>query len=583
MILVHLFNKEITKKSRVITIIISCLIYMLMSFALRINSVEPNDFLINQVEIKGFVLRGVITQVQILVSVYIVLKLNKEGYITALVLNTYSLFMAVFFLIRSRTVDSLPGVISYIAVMIIITLIMEFKNQVFHYLKKIEDQKIDLEISKQKLYDLAYYDPVTRLANMKLYIEELKESIKEAGQENRHIAVVCIDLDSFKTINDTMGYYAGNDVLSEFADRFIRVLNDNALVSRSGGDEYFILLRDMETVEELKAAVKDLMCIFNRSVKINGIDFHITGSVGVSVFPYDGEEADQLIKNANLAMFEAKNNGKNKVIFCTNEMKEVVNRKMILTNHLYQALEKHELFLHFQPQIAAEDRKINGFEALIRWNHPTMGLISPGEFIPIAEQTGLIKPIGLWVFRQACEECMQCDSEEKEQIRIAINLSMEQLREVNIVKQFHKIIKEIGIEANKIEIEITESIAFNKEFDVLHVLNELKRVGFLIAIDDFGKEYSSLNRIRSFPVDRLKIDMDFVHGISSGNHKDRAVVKTIIQLAKNLGVKVLAEGVETQEQYQFLKEHGCDEMQGFFFHKGMTAQEAGNLLAGKRK
>ncbi len=583
MILIRLFNKELSKKSRITIVMISCLIYLLLSISLRLFTIESKAYVIFQTEINSFVIRGVITQVQILISVFIVLKLNKEGYITALILNMYSLMMALVFLFRSQTLDSLPGVISSIAVIIIITLIMEFKSQVFHYMKKIEDQKMDLEISKQKLFDVAHYDPVTSLGNMSLFIKELKESIDDAAMKNKLIGIVCIDLDSFKIINDTMGYYSGNDVLSEFANRFVQALDENALVTRSGGDEYFILIREKNSVEELKRIIDHFMNVFQTPVKMEGLNFYVTASVGISVYPFDGDEVDQLIKNADLAMFEAKNNGKNKVIFCTSEMKETVNRKMILTNYLYHALDKNELYLHFQPQIDAKSEKISGFEVLLRWMHPKMGMVSPAEFIPIAEQTGLIKSIGLWVFRSACEECVQCENETKDEIRIAINLSMEQLKEPGIVDQFERIVQETGIDPCRIEVEITESIAFNQEFDVLHVLKKIKKVGFLIAIDDFGKEYSSLNRIRSFPVDRLKIDMDFVHGISSGSPKDRAVVKTIIQLAKNLGAKVLAEGVETQEQYEFLKEHECDEMQGFYFYKGMSAQEAGELLSGQTR
>ena len=219
----------------------------------------------------------------------------------------------------------------------------------------------------------------------------------------------------------------------------------------------------------------------------------------------------------------------------------------------------------------------------MRWKHPKWGDISPGEFIPLAEQNALIRPIGLWAFETACLQSMKLKELADHPIRMSVNFSLEQLRDENLTGSISRIIQKTKVNPEDIVIEITEGTAFHADYPIIGKLKELKELGLLVALDDFGKEYSSLNRTRSFPVDILKIDMDFVHGISSGNHKDRAVVKTIIQLAKNLGVKVLAEGVETQEQYQFLKEHGCDEMQGFFFHKGMTAQEAGNLLAGKRK
>ncbi len=252
---------------------------------------------------------------------------------------------------------------------------------------------------------------------------------------------------------------------------------------------------------------------------------------------------------------------------------------MALTKSLYRALEKEELFLHYQPQISVESGRIIGFEALLRWNQSDLGLVSPGEFIPLAEETGLIQPIGLWVFREACEQYKRIQLGAGEDFKLSVNLSVEQLEDVHIISKLAEIVEEVDIDPCNIIIEITESAAFRIEEEILEKLVQFKERGFLIAIDDFGKEYSSLNRIRSFPVDLIKIDMDFVHSISTGNVKDRAVLKTIIQLAKNLGVQVLAEGVENEEQYDFLKNKGCDELQGFYFYKGLPASELEEILA----
>ena len=577
MALIRLFDQENSRKSKYLNVILCSLFYLALSFVLKTFSTRE-DFLVFEI-LDISIVRGVITQLQILICVYIVLKINKAGYITAVILNIYSLFIALSFLIRFKSLGSLPGVISYIAVIIIISFIMEYKNQLFHYLKHIEDQKLNLEASKQKLYDLAYYDPITKLANLKLFIEVLKQSIQEIIEKKELLAVVYIDLDSFKTVNDTMGYSSGNEVLIEIAKRLNEKIDEHALLSRSGRDEFFVMLGGMKNLQDINEAMDHLLEAFQRPVEIKGVEFFITASMGISVYPYDGEDAEILIKNADLSMFESKKNGKNKFTFCTSEMKEDVNRKVMLMNSLYRSLERNELFLHFQPQIDVRTNEIIGFEALLRWNHPELGLVSPGQFIPLAEQTGLIKPIGLWVFKSVCQTCKKCNANHEKEIRLSINLSMEQLREPNIVQQLSAIVVETDMNPKNIELEITESVAFHKGFDMIGVLTELKKVGFLIAIDDFGKEYSSLNRIRSFPIDLIKIDMDFIHGISSGSSKDRAVVKTIIQLAKNLGVRVLAEGVETKEQYEFLKEEDCDEIQGFYFYKGMLAEEAGKLMS----
>ena len=581
MTLVRLFEKDTTRKSKYLNIIICSFFYFMLSMALRtftIGGVNQLSFL-EESDIP--ILRGVITQIQILISVYIVLRINKAGYVTAIILNLYSSLLALAFLILNKSLDSLPGVISYLAVIIIISFIMEYKNQVFHYLREIEDQKLNIEASRQKLYDLEYFDAVTKLPNLKLFIEELRMSVKDCNHNQEILAVMAIDLDSFKSVNDTLGYSSGNEVLNEIARRIQSHVNDQAVVCRSGGDEYFIYMQGLHSREELDLELQHLLEAFIVPIVIKGIEFFITASIGVAIYPEDGEDVEQLIKNADMSMFEAKKNGKNQVVFCTKEMKDGVGRKVMLTNHLYRALGRNELFLHYQPQIEVATGEVIGFEALLRWKHPELGLISPVEFIPIAEQTGLIKPIGLWIFQSVCEQCKKCRVAASRDMRLSINLSMEQLREAKIAEQLQQIVEETKMNPQNIEIEITESIAFNQDFDVLKVLKELKQVGFLIAIDDFGKEYSSLNRIRSFPVDLIKIDMDFVHGISSGNSKDRAVVKTIIQLAKNLGVRVLAEGVETEEQYQFLKREGCDEIQGYYFFKPMDAKDAGMLITGE--
>ena len=550
-------DKDISKRKRYLMTIISCLAYVILAAVLGILSKEggfgrPHPLLTDLT-----VLRGVITQIQMMISVYLVLALNREGLVTAVLLNVVSLTSAILFILRENSSASVPGMTSYIAVIIILIL---------------------MQLSEMRLYHQVNRDSLTKLQNRDFYLQNLDREVENAQRSGSILGIVFIDLDSFKSVNDSLGHSAGDEVLVEVSRRFSEIPDPNYVVARSGGDEFFVLIRDVADLTDIERIINKIMKTFMEPFFVQGTELSLTASVGIAVYPADGDRSPELIKNADMAMYEAKRKGKNQYLFCSESMKRESIKKMILTKNLYKALEREELFLHYQPQIQVETGAVIGFEALLRWNHPDYGMIPPGTFIPLAEQTGLIKPIGLWAFRAACEECLNCSSEYKDHIRISINFSVEQLKDVYIVEQLTGIIRETGIDPQKIQIEITESVAFSRDTAILEKLMQLKKLGLLIAIDDFGKEYSAFNRIRSIPVDLLKIDMDFIYRISSGNPKDRAIVKTIIQLAKNLGVTVLAEGVETEEQYEFLKSEKCDEIQGFYFYKGMLAAEAQALL-----
>lgn len=330
---------------------------------------------------------------------------------------------------------------------------------------------------------------------------------------------------------------------------------------------------NFEKVEDLHKITKKIMDSLQKPILVNNVEFVITASVGVAVYPVDGEDPETLIKNAEIAMYAAKHKGNNESVFCSPKMKNDVVKKMKLTNNLYRAMENKELYLQYQPQINVETKEIIGFEALLRWNNAEYGLISPEVFIPLAETNGMIIPIGLWVFKTVCEQCKECRKAFNKDYRISINLSLEQLKDSNFIRQISKIIEDTNTVPEHLQIEITESIAFNQESYVLKRIKEIKDLGITISIDDFGTGHSSLSRLRTFPIDLIKIDMEFVQGISTNSHKEKEIVKSIIQLSKNLGMKVLAEGVETEEQYQFLKNEMCDEIQGFYFYKPMMPDD----------
>jgi len=300
--------------------------------------------------------------------------------------------------------------------------------------------------------------------------------------------------------------------------------------------------------------------------------------MGVALFPVDGEDVETLIKNADIAMYKAKGNGKNQYSLCTPVMKNIVHEKMRLTNKLYGALEREELMLYYQPQVCCATGKIIGLEALLRWNNPELGFIPPNKFIPIAEQTGLIIPIGEWVLRTACRQAKAWQRENRPSLRMAVNLSLYQMRKPDLKNNVKTILLETGLNPKLLELEITESIAMNAEHRVIETMHEFKDMGLQISIDDFGTEYSSLHRLKEMPIDRIKIAMPFIHGISL-SEKDEAITKAIIVLAKNLGLHTIAEGVEDINQVAFLNQSMCDEIQGFYYYRPLPAEEIEVILA----
>jgi len=429
---------------------------------------------------------------------------------------------------------------------------------------------------------MAYYDSLTGLYNKDWFVENLNRSINEAKRNGLKIGIIFIDLDSFKSVNDTMGHTTGDELLGIMAGRISTCLREEDVLARFGGDEFLIMISNIEKIEELYTIIENILGIFKYPVLVQNMEYFITASVGVSLFPVDGEDSENLIKNADIAMYLAKNKGKNQCVYCSTDIKNDTVKRLKLTNNLYRALDKNELFIHYQPQIKTETQEIIGFEALLRWNNEEYGIVPPDVFIPMAEQTGLIRPIGLWVFKAACEQLKVFERIYGKEISMAINLSLEQLRDASIVDNISKILEETETDVKNIHIEITESIAFYEDHLILNRLIDIKKLGVSISIDDFGKGFSSFIRLKTFPIDLIKIDIDFVHGITSGSEKDMAIIKSIIQIAKNLGIDVLAEGVETEEQFNYLRDNQCNIIQGFYFYKPMLASEVESILKARK-
>ena len=440
----------------------------------------------------------------------------------------------------------------------------------------LSDAIAKVEAEKEISY-MAYYDSLTGLPNRTLYLNRLRLAIEAARRSGEVIGVVVVDLDSFKAVNDTIGHPGGDEMLMQMAKRLAGCLRKYDTVSRFGGDEFLILLTRINSIDDIQKIVDKIMYSFTRPLTLRGQEFFITASAGIAVFPTDGEDAVTLVRNADQAMYNSKENGKNQSTIFSLEKKEELLQKAKLTNSLHRALERDELELFYQPQVDVVSRRVIGCEALIRWHHPELGLVSPVDFISIAEKNGLIDPIGKWVLRTACRQTKLWQQMGLPPLRMAVNLSVEQFRKKDIVEVVSNTLRITGLESQFLELEITESTIIIEADYIVAALEELKRLGVTIAIDDFGTHYSSLSRLKNMPLDRLKIDIQFVRGIPE-NKKDEAIAKTIIQLARNLSLHVIAEGVETKEQYEFFRQQHCDEIQGYYFFKPMPAAELEAIL-----
>lgn len=434
--------------------------------------------------------------------------------------------------------------------------------------------------SEVRIRFMAYYDVLTKIPNRQLFHDRVEQAIHLARRNNTIVGVVFLDMDAFKSINDTMGHECGDQMILAISQKLTDGLRKSDTVARFGGDEFLILLNSIAEVEDISKIVDKILGIFEEPIILKGQEIFITASAGISVFPADGEDAETLIKHADIAMYTAKDKGKNQYAFCSTNMKETVKYRVNLSNNLYRALDRNELQVYYQPQIDLQSEKITGFEALLRWSHPEFGMIPPLEFISLAEQTGLINSIGSWVLETACAQTVSWKKVGFGDLHIAVNLSVVQLRNPGLVAQVERIIKKTGIDPSMVELEITESTTTKEPDYIIRILNDLKKLGVSISIDDFGTEYSSLHRLKMLPVDRLKMDIQFVHGIDK-SPKDQAISLVIINLAKNLDLKLVAEGVENSTQLDFLKKRMCDEVQGFYYYKPMPAPEIEKILREK--
>jgi len=431
----------------------------------------------------------------------------------------------------------------------------------------ITQQKHDSE----RIYKLANHDPLTGLANRLLLKDHFNQTLFLSKRSQKNFALMLIDLDNFKEINDTLGHPVGDALLVEVANRFSKISRNEDTISRQGGDEFLLLFANTDENSASQIAQK-LLDTIAEPFSYEGQELHTTISVGIAVYPANGQELDTLVKNADTAMYKAKEGGKNRYQFYTQTMNETSQRYLEISNALYYALERDEMEVYYQPQISTSRQKIIGAEALLRWKHPKLGYIPPDEFIPIAEKNTLIIPIGEWVLRQTTSQMKKWMKEGYEPILVAVNISTLQFRLNNIAEIIENILKDAVLPPEYLELELTERMAMKNPQNVINTMNALHAKGIRMSIDDFGTGYSSLSYLKKFKIYKLKIDQSFVRDITE-DADDQAIVRSIISMAKSLGFTTIAEGVETLEQLNYLKEQGCDEIQGYYYAKPLPAKE----------
>ncbi|WP_372010082.1 putative bifunctional diguanylate cyclase/phosphodiesterase [Paenibacillus chitinolyticus] len=423
---------------------------------------------------------------------------------------------------------------------------------------------------------MAYYDDMTGLPNRRLFKEQLTETLHLAESHHQRVAVMYVDIDGFKLFNDCFGYDYGDMLLLQVAERFTRCVSDNDFIARTEGDEFAFFYTGIQGREQALQLASRLLSVLEEPFMLEQYELHVTASIGISLLSREHEDADTLMKHANMAVTRAKENGKSDIQIFNSEMRSVSLQKLQLENDLRRAITNNEFVLHYQPQVEIESGQIVGMEALIRWNHPQKGFIPPGDFIPFAEQSGLIVPISEWVLHEACQQNQAWQDAGLPKVPVSVNLSSRQFLQHNLKAKVDQVLQHTGLAPQFLELEITESMTMDVEHAIASLL-ELKQLGVQVSIDDFGTGYSSLSYLKRFPVDRLKIDRSFVRDIME-DPSDAAIVATIISMTRHLNLKVIAEGVETEEQLSFLHRNQCHEVQGYWFSPPLTADKMGSML-----
>ncbi len=428
---------------------------------------------------------------------------------------------------------------------------------------------------------LAHFDMLTGLPNRALFRDRLLQAMAQAKRTDTLLAVMFLDMDNFKDVNDTLGHAVGDRLLREIAGRIKSCVRASDTVARFGGDEFGIIQTNLSMVEDAARLAERVVQVVGRPLTIEGHEIHPAVSIGVTLYPFEDHDAEDLLKSADMAMYKAKREGRNRYQFYVAELNRMVQRRAVIERELRLALERSQLSLHYQPQLSLKNGHVVGVEALLRWQHPERGPISPAEFIPVAESTGLIMPIGEWVLREACRQARAWKDAGLPPLRVAVNLSAAQFRHHNLLDTITRALEEAKLDPPFLEVELTESLIMKDVHSTIETLRHLHDLGVQISVDDFGTGYSSLSYLTRFPIHKIKLDQSFVRDVH--NRDGAAIARTVIMLGRALKMRVMAEGVETVEQLEFLRQHHCHEVQGFYFSRPMPPGALERLLRDSRE
>ena len=456
--------------------------------------------------------------------------------------------------------------------------IMATEEELREQNNRLHEYNTEIKENENKLNFMAYNDALTELPNRKLIIEKLNFLIDISKENNKKFAVVFIDLDGFKKINDTMGHHIGDEYLVEVGKRIKSCLNENDTVGRFGGDEFAVIIQNSTKEDKLYAYVNCIRENLSKAFNIDGYKVNSSASFGISIYPDDASVVVDLIKTADAAMYKAKEKGKNNIQFFRKEMKDEILKKLELEHELVEALENDEFFLVYQPQVELETSRIEGFEALIRWQSPLRGVVSPLEFIPVLEEMGLINEVGDWVLVESCKKINELKAKHGVGYYVSVNVSGHQMKDNRFVNRVKAVIEEYNIDPSLLELEITESVFIHDIESAIKRINDLKSLGVSIALDDFGTGYSSLSYLRLLPIDVLKIDKSFIWDLEKGD-KERKIVGSIIDLVHEMDISVVAEGVETQYQLDYLDDEDCDHIQGYLISRPIGDVQLDDLIS----